>query len=278
MPDQPHFPDKPQFDFGRVMNSTFSAIWHNLLSFVALSLIFVGIPAFVIGLWPIFLDFNEAIMSDNTEALAQFMQFAIVSGLAGIAIMIVFQALLQGAVIRGCIKHFNNEKSSIGDGLRTALKYILPLIGFAILSGLGMMLGFILLIVPGVILALMWYVGVPAIVAEETGVMGAFERSSALTDGYKGWILLFIVLLFFISMIISAVGSAVLLAFGDDPVTQMVTGGTPTTAYWYVNAFINAAAQMFSSVMFTAGVAAVYYELRRLKDGVGAESLAAIFD
>ena len=60
---------------------------------------------------------------------------------------------------------------------------ILPLIGFGILFGIGVAIGFVLLIVPGLILLTFWSVGAPAIVVERLGAIDAFGRSWHLVRG-----------------------------------------------------------------------------------------------
>jgi len=76
--------------------------------------------------------------------------------------------------------------SSIGDLFSVAAPAILPLIGFSILAGIGIAIGLILIIVPGLILLTFWSVGAPAIVAERVGVIEAFGRSWNLVKG-NGW-------------------------------------------------------------------------------------------
>jgi len=75
---------------------------------------------------------------------------------------------------------------SAGELLSSGWHVVLPLIGFAILFGLGVGIGLLLLIVPGLFLLTIWSVGVPAIVVERAGVIEAFGRSHELVRGH-GW-------------------------------------------------------------------------------------------
>jgi len=52
--------------------------------------------------------------------------------------------------------------------------------------GLGVMLGFLLLIVPGIILALGLGLTIPLIVDREQGVIDSLKESWELTTGHKG--------------------------------------------------------------------------------------------
>jgi len=76
--------------------------------------------------------------------------------------------------------------STVGDLFEAATPFIVPLIGFGILYGLGVGIGFFLLIVPGLILVTLWAVGAPAIVVEGAGPIDAFGRSWGLVRG-NGW-------------------------------------------------------------------------------------------
>jgi uncharacterized membrane protein len=65
------------------------------------------------------------------------------------------------------------------------LVVVLPLIGLGILHSLAVAVGFMLLIVPGVMLYMMWSVAAPALVAERNSVFAAFGRSRFLTRGAR---------------------------------------------------------------------------------------------
>ena len=60
---------------------------------------------------------------------------------------------------------------------------IWSLIGFGILYSIGVFVGFILLVIPGLILITFWCVGAPAIVIERVGPIQAFGRSWRLVGG-----------------------------------------------------------------------------------------------
>ena len=72
---------------------------------------------------------------------------------------------------------------TVGDLFSAAAPYILPLIGFGILFGIGVAIGFVLIVIPGLILLTFWSVGAPAIVVEGTGPIDAFGRSWRLVRG-----------------------------------------------------------------------------------------------
>jgi hypothetical protein len=93
---------------------------------------------------------------------------------------------------------------SIGSLFESAAPFVAPLIGAGILAGLGILVGFILLIVPGLYLLTIWALIAPVIVLEGTGVMDAFGRSRALVRG-NGWQVFGVIVLVFILNGIAAV-------------------------------------------------------------------------
>jgi hypothetical protein len=86
--------------------------------------------------------------------------------------------------------------------VRAASPYILPVIGASILAGIGITIGFILLIVPGLILLTYWCLIVPFIVLEGSGVIEAFGNSMRTVRGYAWrvfgtYVLVFLILIAF---------------------------------------------------------------------------------
>lgn len=75
---------------------------------------------------------------------------------------------------------------TVGDLFSAAAPAILPLIAFGILFALGVGIGFVLLIVPGLVLLTFWSLGSPAIVVEGAGPIEAFGRSWRLVRG-QAW-------------------------------------------------------------------------------------------
>jgi len=123
------------------------------------------------------------------------------------------------------------------------------------------MLGLILLVVPGVMLLIASSVAIPVLVEERPGVIASIKRSFELTRGSRWWILLLLVLLLFASSILSGARMA---AF-------------PST-FGLVPAALESLFSAISSLIFSIFLASLYLELRLIKEGVGAQGLAAIFE
>jgi uncharacterized membrane protein len=124
-----------------------------------------------------------------------------------------------------------------------------------------LILGLILLIVPGLILYTMWLVAVAACVVEQTGPWRSLRRSQELTKGHRWKIFGLFLVLLLLSLI--------------NPVLQLaLTAAAGPTAGAIGNAIWTAIGSAFSSVV----IAVTYYELRVAKEGIDIEQIASVFD
>src|SRR5499427_1890351 len=111
--------------------------------------------------------------------------------------------------------------------VQAASPYILPVIGAAILAGIGITIGFVLLIVPGLILLTFWCLIIPFIVLGGSGVFASFGNSWRTVRGYAWrvfgtYVLVFLILVAF-SIVLGLVLSLLPL-FLRSFVNNVVTG------------------------------------------------------
>lgn len=250
------------FQINDVVNRTFGAISRNFVTFLLLAAILVGAPMLILG----------------------FVQFSLLTGGAGglalwflaILVNLAVAYVLQGAIVHGAVVDFNGSRASFSDCLSTGLKHMVPLVVIAILMTIAISLGMLLFIIPGVILSLMWAVAIPARVVENVGISEAFGRSRELTRDNR-WKIFALFVMYII--IASAIGMIVMLPSGaftptSPGETDPLGIGQMSVAYVIFNAISNALAAVVSAT----GVSAIYYELRKSKEGVGAEALAKVFE
>jgi hypothetical protein len=96
--------------------------------------------------------------------------------------------------------------------LSAALPYVLPVAAASILASIAIAIGFVLVIVPGLILLTFWSLIVPCIVVGNSPPMQSFGRSWRLVRGY-GWnVFGTYVLVFLILVLFQLVLGAILLA------------------------------------------------------------------
>jgi hypothetical protein len=111
---------------------------------------------------------------------------------------VIVSAASQAATVVAVSHVHLDRPASVSDSFSRVKGEIGGVIGLSILVGLGVGFGFIALIVPGVLLALMWSLAVPVKILENKSATDAMSRSSDLTKGDRGRIfviwLLFVVL------------------------------------------------------------------------------------
>lgn len=248
-----------QFDLGRVIQRTFAAISRNAAVFFGAALVLVGAPSALLAVG------QGSLLTGADDAFSGFVMMAI-----GWVLNLIGMYVLQGMVVKAAVNGFNGKSTSFGDAFDVGVRMFLPLLGLAIVAGIGTLLGFILLIVPGVILCVLWAVAAPAVVVEKRGVFESLQRSRDLTRGYRWPVFGLLVIYAVLSWIIGAVISGISVATGGS-----LLDGTPNI---WVNLLAGPVVNILSGVVASAGVAALYYELRTAKEGAGAEILASVFD
>jgi Uncharacterised protein family (UPF0259) len=129
----------------------------------------------------------------------------------GLAVSVVAATLYQGAVV-GLVKDVQDGRrdSTVGDLVDATWPVVLPLIGLGILAGIAVGIGFLLFVIPGLILLTIWAVVAPVIVVEHSGVMDSFGRSRELVRN-NGWQVFGVI---FVVFLITAVVAGVLGAIG----------------------------------------------------------------
>jgi hypothetical protein len=103
----------------------------------------------------------------------------------------------------------------VGELFSHAAPYVGTLVLNGILAGIAIAIGFVLIIVPGLILLTIWSVIAPSIVVEERGVFEAFGRSRELVRGHGWQVFGAIVLAFLIVFAVGLVASIIGAAIGD---------------------------------------------------------------
>ncbi|MGX8007971.1 hypothetical protein ACVDG8_002675 [Mesorhizobium sp. ORM8.1] len=152
------------------------------------------------------------------------------------------------------------EKPTFSDCFGVAIILFLPILGASLLVTLGIIIGFVLLIVPGILVLLRWAVTMPVLIQERRGILDSMARSRDLTAGSRWPMLGLWVILIVVSVLASLVISRVAIPLN-------VTFGL------LADSVIRAALLVLSSV----AMAVTYIELLRIKEGTGVEDLAEIF-
>lgn len=242
---------RQRLDIGKVTEDAFGVLADNWLPFLLAAVLLTGLPTIITGLAQILSKANAA--------------FTLLSLLGSIA-NLVGLTILQGGLIYGSMRTLNGSPATLGECLRVGVKTWLPMLGLFILMGLAVGLGFILLVVPGILLALRWSVAAPALVMEGRGIQDSMGRSAALTEGRRGSIFLLFLVLWIVVLVCEAAVFGVAGGFrGLMTMPPIITlGVSPLLATLF-------------NMVWPAVMAALFHQLRGAREGGAPETLAEVF-
>ncbi len=130
-------------------------------------------------------------------------------------IMVAGHAFLSASLIHAVLDLRQAGAAAAGDSLRRGLKSLPKVFLVSLMYSVAAIAGYMLCIVPGVILGVMFALVVPVAIAEGRGPVESFKRSADLTNGYRGLIFL----TYFLWLIATAVIGFVIngsFAYGGD--------------------------------------------------------------
>jgi hypothetical protein len=250
---------------GRVLGTAFGVLFGNLWVILGISFLFCGVPQGVINYLQ---QYAQTLVRDGSATPGMVAALFV----SGVLINALCAIVAQGALVRATIGWSRGERVGFGDALVAALRRALPLIGLGIVSGLAFAGAAILLIVPAIILATVWYVSAPVVVVERRGVFGALGRSADLTRGYRWWV--FVVLLVVVGFVLVILtfsgllsGLAVYIAVSGRDMSWL------PTIMGVASAIIGTVQTALLGTIPTA----TYIELRDLQEGPEAQGLDEVF-
>jgi len=124
-------------------------------------------------------------------------------GMGAWFLTIIVSSASQAATVVAVSQVHLDRPASVSDSFSRVKGEIWSVIGLSMLMGLGIGVGFIALVVPGVLLALMWSLSVPVKVLENKGITDSMSRSSDLTKGDWGRIFVIWLLFFLLAIAVS---------------------------------------------------------------------------
>lgn len=256
--------DSAAFSIGRVISRTFGAVGSNFITFFVIALV-ARLPIAA-----------AAIYTGPVSQIGMTPQQVLANALAPRVLMVtvpagiltgVLSLVLQASVVRGTLTSLNGQRASFIACLATGFGLMLPVLGVGILVSLGALLGFLLLIVPGIMLFLRWAVAIPVRVAEGPGILNAMGRSAELTKGHRwaifGTFVVIVLISIGIGMVVGIVGGIAMVSARQQAVI--------------INVAVTSLGAAIGAVLSAAAIASIYYELRTIKEGAGPEQLAAVF-
>lgn len=250
---------------GRVFERVIATIRHNPGPTIGLAFLFGAVPGLLTTLVMRQAQTPELMLDPDFRI--GFLALTFLSVVLGL----IISALTQAALTRATVAESEGRKASMGESIAAGVRVLLPLIILSILLAVGVMIGFVFLIVPGVILYCMWAVAVPALVEERRGVFGSFGRSRELTRGARWKVFGILLVVLVVYWLLSAASGIFMVSSADfaDPQAafQMPIG------FIIVSLLVGTLVNLFWGMV----LASLYVELRDWKDGPGTEHLEQIF-
>jgi hypothetical protein len=265
-PDQVAFGHKGGFmSIGRVLNTAFGAIFGNLFVMLGIAFLFGGLPK---GLVTYFQQDAQARITGGQVMPTEFLTIT----LGGLVLTMLFTVVAQGALVRATMAASRGETARFGECLATAFRRLLQLLGLGLVSGIAFLFAAVLLIVPAIILATVWYVAAPLVVAERRGVFAALGRSAELTKGER-WNIVLVLLITLGFMLVIFMLSSVLTGVA----LALSASGGSFSGLALPMATVGAISTTLQTTLTGAIPTAVYIELRALKEGPETQGLDDIF-
>ena len=141
---------------------------------------------------------------------------------------------------------------SVSDTFEAARAHLAAVLVAGLIAGIGIAIGFVLLIIPGLVLLTFWCVIVPTIVIEGKSAGESFGRSFDLTRGHF-WRVLGVIVL------------AVLIYFGFEIVLALILS---PLADWLKNFFSTIVSGTLTAPFFALVLTVLYFRLRAAQEQV----------
>jgi hypothetical protein len=248
---------------GELLDRTFFFYRRHFLLFVGIAAL-PSVIALAFGL-------STAFVGAGAGAL-----FAVTSVLALAFVYLVTTALAQGATVVAVSQILLGRETNVAEAFGSIWSRIGELLILMLNMGVRIMLGFLLFIVPGVVLALMYALAVPVAVLEGKGISDSLSRSAELTKGHRWRILLIYVLLTVLVSIVT------MLWYVPATIAVALTAGVRNGQFplWVQVAFQfgDFVTRSVLGPIMTIAIALVYYDVRVRKEAFDLEHMMQQID
>ncbi len=251
-------------DVGTLISRTFEIVKNHASALFAVTLL-VLVPVELVALM---IDLGTGAPADPG---ATGMSGSVFAGqMVAIALAMVGGTLTTGATYRIVAGAEAGEDITWQESLRFALQRFGPLLLLSLAVGVLVAIGTVLLIVPGVWLAVALCVAAPALLVEKLGVGDAISRSRELVQG-RWWatfgrLLVAGLLIVLAVVVISVILGGALFASGD----------SGNTSKHIIGHTLNLVASVLTTPFLAALIVLVYFDLRFRKGGFDPRRAAGV--
>ena len=198
---------------------TFDLYTRNFVTFfvpMLVALLVSGVFSYIISSYALSMP-RPGAGASNKELLDWFYNFAAKLLAAAFTLGIlswIVSSLATGVVIKSASNLTEKGTANLGEAFSFGASKLLSVLVGTVIIAVLVVLGMIALIVPGIIIALMYSIAIPAILIEDIGAMDGLSRSRKLVS--KRWLKTFVLLLIvgLIVGVITYVASLVATPFG----------------------------------------------------------------
>jgi hypothetical protein len=230
----------PEFRIGPALSKAFEVFSANFITFVVISAV-ATLPT---------IYYEWATLHGRANAWLQ------------IGLRLVLASVCEAMILYAAFQTLRGRPVTVAQSVARGLQRFFPVVGASLLVGIVEGLGFLLLVIPGLIAWVILAVTLPVVVVERLGPVDAMSRSSELTKGFRWQIF---GALFAVSIVEFVVALALEAALRHPDTLTAYLG-----AYFVVSVLFRA----YGSVL----AAIIYHELRVIKDGIDIEGIASVFD
>lgn len=256
------------FTIGDALSLTFRELTRRLGHYLPLMLL-LSLPGLIVSLTsPI--DPNFGASEPTPEQMAAFWSAFAVQAVVGL----FAYGVIIGAFTYSVVSGLRGQDLSLGACLSSAvgrLHYVLPTL---LIVGVIIMLGSILLVVPGIIAALIFYVAASVAAAEGAWPGKALSRSQFLTRGSRWSLLGLFLVQIAISLVLVAVLSVVALALLGAQPAELASNPEKLATYTIISMIVGLPFNAFFAMLPVT----VYFLMSVEKDGRDLGDVEQVFN
>jgi hypothetical protein len=262
----PYTPQLRPLSVGEVLDASFKVVRQEFGT-LAMCVLVPAVPLNIINTLITASTTEDAFDLETTTSSDPGTGTQIAGSLLTTCLSLVLTTLAAAACFRAVSSIYLGERATVDESLRFAATRLLPLILLSILYFLGLIPAFILLIIPGIWLAVAWSLSFPALMSEGLGPVEALKRSYRLVKG-RWWptfgaLLVMYLIVVVISGIVGVLFGATLIAAVDN---ELVAGTFFTIA--------NILSSLITLPLFAAVLTIIYFDLRVRREGFDLQLLA----
>jgi hypothetical protein len=257
---QPAAYGPPPVTAGSLLTRSLQVWWQNVGKLVALTLVTM-VPLIVLFAVLFGVAAAKGYMpagGANADP-GRFLAFFAVVMVLALVVMLPIGMIVLGGVNYGVIQWLAGRPAGVGDMLRQGARRMWGLLLAVLLVGLAVTGGYVLLIVPGIMIAVATSLALPAVTVEGLGAVDGFKRSLDLTRGHRWSIFAAFLAILALNFAISLLGALL----GIIPI---------------VGVLMNLAISLVTATIPYVLPAVVYHDLRVAKEGVDTSQLAQVFE